>query len=89
MLDQLPIAGDILPSLSPDLKTRLFDAFDLQILWNKPGQQATVFAEITEATLKAIPGILDPGRDGYDDTIEGTPPTPPPWRTCSNPRSAT
>jgi hypothetical protein len=44
--------------------------FDLQILWNKPGRQATVFAEITEATLQALPGILDPGRDGYDDTTD-------------------
>ncbi len=59
------------PGLPADLKTRLFDAFDLQILWNKPGQQATVFAEITEATIQALPGILDPGRDGYDDTAEG------------------
>ncbi len=32
---------------------------------------ATVFAEITEATLQALPGILDPGQDGYDDTAEG------------------
>jgi len=30
-----------------------------------------VFAEITEATLQALPGILNPGRDGYDDTTEG------------------
>ncbi len=29
-----------------------------------------MFAEITEATLRALPGILDPGRDGYDDTAE-------------------
>ena len=72
LLEELPLAGDILPSLPPDLKARLFDAFDLQILWNKPGGQATVFAEITEATLRALPGILDPGRDGYDDTAEGT-----------------
>jgi hypothetical protein len=35
-----------------------------------PGCQATVFAEITEATLQALPGILDPGRDGYDDTAD-------------------
>ena len=27
-----------------------------------------MFAEITEATLQAIPGILDPGKDGYHDT---------------------
>ena len=70
LLDQLPLAGDILPGLPPDLKARLFDAFDLQILWNKPGQQATVFAEITEATLQALPAILDPGQDGYDDTAD-------------------
>ena len=72
LLEELPLAGDILPGLPADLKARLLDAFDLQILWNKPGQQATVFAEITEATLQALPAILDPGRDGYDDTTEGT-----------------
>jgi len=68
LLDELPLAGDVLPGLDPHLKARLFDAFDLQILWNKPGRQATVHAEITEATLRALPGILDPGQDGYDDT---------------------
>ena len=52
--------GGILPGLTPELKAELFQAFDLQVLWNKPGQQATVFAEITEATLQALPGILDP-----------------------------
>jgi hypothetical protein len=68
MLDELPMPGDIVPGLPPDLKARLFAAFDLHILWNKPGQQATVHAEITDATLRALPAILDPGRDGYDDT---------------------
>jgi hypothetical protein len=29
--------GDILPGLPPALKTRLFAAFDLEGLWNKPG----------------------------------------------------
>ncbi len=71
MLEELPLAGDILPGLPDELKARLLDAFDLQILWNKPGQQATVFAEITDATLQALPAILDPSRDGYDDTAEG------------------
>jgi hypothetical protein len=64
LLDQLPLAGDILTGLDPDLKARLFDAFDLNILWNKPGRQATVHVEITEATLRALPGILNPGQDG-------------------------
>ena len=68
LLDELPVLGDILPSLPPALKARLFAAFDLEILWNKPGGQATVFIEITENTLRAIPGIIDPGQDGYHDT---------------------
>jgi hypothetical protein len=68
LLDQLPLAGDILPGLPPALKARLFAAFDIEVLWNKPGQQATVHAEITENTLKALPGILDPSQDGYHDT---------------------
>ena len=33
-------------------------------------QQATVHAEITENTLKALPAILNPAQDGYDDTSE-------------------
>ena len=73
LLDQLPLAGDILPALPPALKARLFQAFDLEILWNKPGHQATVFVEITEATLRAVPGILDPNQDGYHDTDPGEP----------------
>ena len=68
LLDELPLAGDILPGLDPSTKARLFAAFDLQVLWNKPGRQATVFAEITEATLRALPALLNPGQDGYDDT---------------------
>src|SRR6185312_8922429 len=70
LLDELPLAGDILPGLPDDLKARLLDAFDLQVLWNKPGQQATVHAEITEATLRALPALLNPDQDGYDDTSE-------------------
>lgn len=71
LLDQLPFTGDILPGLPPALKARLFAAFGLEILWNKPGQQVTVFAEITEITentLQAISGITDPSQDGYHDT---------------------
>ena len=60
LLDELPLAGDILPGLDPALKARLFAAFDLQVLWNKPGRQATVFAEITDATLRALPGHSQP-----------------------------
>jgi hypothetical protein len=44
------------------------------VLWNKPGQQATVFAEITEATLKAIPVSWTPAKT---DTRTPPPRTPP------------
>ncbi len=67
LLDQLP-AGDILPGLPDEVKARLFAAVDLQVLWDRTGRQATVHAEITERTLRALPGIIDPGLDGYDDT---------------------
>jgi site-specific DNA recombinase len=70
LLDELPLAGDILPGLPDDLKARLLDAFDIQILWNKTDRQATVHAEITDATLQALPAILNPDQDGYDDTSE-------------------
>ena len=68
LLDDLPEAGDILPRLPGALKGRLFAAFGIEILWNKADNQATVYAEITEATLQALPAILDPAQDGYHDT---------------------
>ena len=70
LLDELPLAGDILPALPDDLKARLLDAFDLLILWNHHDRQATIHAEIIDANLQALPGILNPGRDGYADTSE-------------------
>jgi hypothetical protein len=77
ILDEIPYAGDIIPDLPPALKARLFAAFDLNILWNKTSNQATVTATITDATLTAtitdatltaVPGILDPSQDGNHDT---------------------
>jgi hypothetical protein len=88
LLDELPALGDILPSLPPALKARLFAAFGLEILWNKPGQQVTVFAEITENTLQAIPGITDPSQDRYHDTSTqtSTDDTAPLWDLGNTPR---
>jgi hypothetical protein len=68
ILDEVPYAGDLLPSLPPALKARLFAAFDLNILWNKEDGQATVTAVITDDTLAALPEILDPAQPGYHDT---------------------
>ena len=73
------------PARSPALKARLFAAFGLEILWNKPGQQVTVFVEITENTLQAIPGITDPGQDGYHET--STDDTAPMWDLGNTPRA--
>ena len=73
LLDQLPLAGDVLPRLTPRLKAKLFAAFDLSILWNKPGSQVTVRAEISDATLQAITAILDASQDGYHDTHPSQP----------------
>jgi hypothetical protein len=32
-----------------------------------------VHIEITDATLRALPAILNPAQDGYDDTADTTP----------------
>jgi hypothetical protein len=66
LLDRLPLLGDILPSLPPALKGRLFAAFDIEVLWNKAERQATVHAE---NTLRAV---LNPGQDGYHDINPAT-----------------
>jgi hypothetical protein len=68
LLDQLPLASNPLPRLTPELKALLFQALNLEILWNPADRQATVWAEITDTTLRAIPAILNPGHDGHHDT---------------------
>jgi hypothetical protein len=68
ILDEFPYARDLIPSLPPALKARLFAVTDLAIVWNKTGSQATVTAVITDTTLAALPEILDPGQPGYHDT---------------------
>jgi site-specific DNA recombinase len=68
LLDQLPLAGNPLPRLTPQHKALLFQALNLEILWNPADRQATIWVEITDTTLRAIPAILDPSQDGYHDT---------------------
>ena len=64
LLRRTPAPGRHPARPAPALKARLLAAFGIEILWNKPGQQVTVFAEITENTLQAIPSLTDPGQDG-------------------------
>ena len=73
LLDEIPYAGDILLDLPLALKARLLAAFDITVVWNKPGNQVTVRAVITDATLQALPDILDPSQDGYHDTAATAP----------------
>ena len=54
-------------------RSALFAAIDLSIVWNKPGGQVTVTAVITDATLQALPAILNPDQDGYHDTAATNP----------------
>jgi hypothetical protein len=68
LLDEIPYVGDILLYLLLALKARLLAAFDITVVWNKPGNQVTVRAVITDATLQALPDILNPRQDGYHDT---------------------
>ena len=63
-----PTPGTSFPALPRALKARLFAAFDLAILWNKPGNgRPPSAAAITDDTLAALPEILDPGQPGYHD----------------------
>ncbi len=88
LIDELPYLGDVLPDLPDHLKARLFAAFDLTILWNKTMGQATVNVEITDATLQALPAIIDPSQDGYHDTAASTPASPAPVGDLSEPTRA-
>jgi len=85
ILDEIPYAGDILTCLPADLKARLFDVFDLAISWNRTDGQATVTAVITDATLEALPDILDPGQDGYHDTATPQPAAPTAMKELAQP----
>jgi len=48
---KLKTLAKTVPGLPLRLKDRLFQVFDIAVLWNKPGSQATVRAEIIETTL--------------------------------------
>jgi site-specific DNA recombinase len=88
LLDQLPLTDNPLPRLTPQHKARLFQALHLEILWNPAGRQATIWVEITDATLQAIPAILDPAQDGYHDTNPPTDQATPPCEFDKLPRTS-
>jgi hypothetical protein len=58
LLDQVPMLGDILERAPDRLKQKLFDAFDIQALYNKAGNQVTLWATITPSTPAALAAII-------------------------------
>jgi hypothetical protein len=58
LLDALPLLGDVLPRLPSRIKARLFEAFDLAMLYHKKDNQITCRATITPATPAALAAII-------------------------------
>ena len=83
LLDELPLAGDILPGLPPDLKARLLEAFDIQVLWNKPGRQATVTPRSPTPPCGPCPPFSTPARTATMTLANMTQASWRLWRICS------
>jgi site-specific DNA recombinase len=58
LLDTLPMLGDVLPTLPDRIKARLFEAFDLAMLYHKTDNQVTCWATITPATPATLAAII-------------------------------
>jgi site-specific DNA recombinase len=58
LLDALPMLGDALPGLPTSIQARLFQAFGLELIYNKPDHQVTIYATITPSTPYALAGII-------------------------------
>ena len=58
LLDTLPKLGDILTDAPARLQQQLYDAFDLQMLYNKEDHQVSIYAAITPATPATLAAIL-------------------------------
>ena len=50
--------GDILERAPDRIKQKLFDAFDIQALYNKAANQITLWATITPSTPAALAAII-------------------------------
>jgi site-specific DNA recombinase len=57
LLDALPILGDLLAGAPPRLQQQLYQAFDIQALYNKNLHQVTIHATITDSTPRAVAAI--------------------------------
>jgi hypothetical protein len=58
LIDELPELAGRLDELPERIQAALFAAFDIQILWNPPLRQATIFATIFATITDTTPGII-------------------------------
>jgi hypothetical protein len=76
LLDELPLAGDIVSAAPDRIKEAIYAAFDIHALYRHDQHQVTIWATITPATPATIAALMtDPRTDS--DTHPGTPPPAP------------
>jgi hypothetical protein len=85
LVSLLPEVTADLAALPPGLQAELFDAFDIQIIWNAPMRQATFRATITDTTPSIITALLTRAGDDPATQAATTPATsadtsPAPWQ---------
>ena len=75
LLDELPLAGDIVTAAPDRIKEAIYAAFDIHALYRHDQHQVTIWATITPATPATIAALItDPRTDS--DTHPGTPSAP-------------
>jgi site-specific DNA recombinase len=65
LLDRLPMLGDLVTEAPIRLQRRLYEAFDLQLLYNKHMHQVTIWATITPTTPGTLAAIINDSDDGH------------------------
>ncbi len=68
LLDALPIIPAILAELPPKLRRRLYQAFDISIVYKHDTSQATYRATITTSTPATVAAIIHDSHNAGDDT---------------------
>ena len=85
LLDELPELTGRLDELPEHLQAELFAAFDIQVVWNQPMNQATFHTAITGTTPGIITELLT--RTAGDPTsAQACPPPPRPPPPAATPR---
>jgi hypothetical protein len=64
LLDALPLLGDLLAGAPPRLQQQLYQAFDIQALYNKNLHQVTIHATITDTNPRTVAAITTDADDG-------------------------